>query len=61
MLAAIGNIKVAHLLDKDLWQALALPVAEEGELTAVREPSFDARSAQAPRAGGGLRRLPLVP
>jgi tRNA 2-thiocytidine biosynthesis protein TtcA len=61
MLAAIGNIKVAHLLDKDLWQALALPVAEEGELTAMREPSSDARSAQAPRAGGGLRRLPLVP
>jgi tRNA 2-thiocytidine biosynthesis protein TtcA len=65
MLAAIGNIKVAHLLDRELWQALALPVAQEGEIAPVRDVSREASVARAPLAtplaGAGPRRLPLVP
>jgi tRNA 2-thiocytidine biosynthesis protein TtcA len=38
MLGAMGNIKAGHLLDKDLWRALDLQVAREGELEGTAAP-----------------------
>jgi tRNA 2-thiocytidine biosynthesis protein TtcA len=31
MLAALGNVRPSHLLDRELWQKLGLEVAKEGE------------------------------
>jgi tRNA 2-thiocytidine biosynthesis protein TtcA len=68
MLGAMGNIKAGHLLDKDLWRALDLEVAREGELERATAPvlafGLELESEPGPEAGAGgrgaLRRLPLV-
>jgi tRNA 2-thiocytidine biosynthesis protein TtcA len=52
MLAALGNVKSTHLLDRDLWQRLGLPLAAESE-EAVRAP----REGDASPAA---KRLPLL-
>jgi len=52
MLAALGNVKATHLLDRDLWQRLGLPLASESE-EAVRAP----REGDASPAA---KRLPLL-
>ncbi len=48
MLGALGNVKPSHLLDTELWEKLALPVARESD-EALRAPQAD-----------GVRRLPIV-
>jgi tRNA 2-thiocytidine biosynthesis protein TtcA len=52
MLAALGNVKATHLLDRELWQRLGLPLAAESE-EAVRAP----REGDAAPAA---KRLPLL-
>jgi tRNA 2-thiocytidine biosynthesis protein TtcA len=52
MLAALGNVKATHLLDRELWQRLGLPLAAESE-EAVRAP----REGEASPAA---KRLPLL-
>lgn len=42
MLAAMGNIKAAHLLDARLWKELGLQVAEELDVNTVAEPMTEA-------------------
>ncbi len=50
MLAALGNVKASHLFDGELWHALGLEVAQEGE-----------GPAQARAVGPAqARRLPLL-
>jgi tRNA 2-thiocytidine biosynthesis protein TtcA len=72
MIAAMGNLKPAHLLDRDLMRSLHVSAAREDELEAVRQdpamqPGGQAAGASgdgtAPALRGGAssgRRLPLL-
>jgi len=59
MIAAMGNLKPAHLLDRDLMRSLHVSAAREDELEAARERPAMQPDVQAAGASGG-RRLPLL-
>jgi tRNA 2-thiocytidine biosynthesis protein TtcA len=58
MLSAMGNVKPSQLLDKQLWQALGLPVVQPSAAAPVLSPA-DSASDGAP-SPQGPRRLPLL-
>jgi hypothetical protein len=60
MLAAMGNVKAAHLLDTDLWSALELEVAVDLEPEGW-DAERAANSSLAVPEEQEPRRLPLLP
>jgi tRNA 2-thiocytidine biosynthesis protein TtcA len=59
MIAAMGNLKAAHLLDRDLMRALRMSAAQEEEPERTRDPAAEG-SAPAPRGGAAEGSAPAL-